>query len=271
MDMDREIGQLQANIARQEALLMEMEAEVLDLHREVAEFQVRYDRIVLPLETRLDAVQGAINDLQAEHRRIYGHPLGDDNPMQDYWQPPPNYVSVEDQFKQTWTVPPLDVDDLDGSSGAPKIKPRAAANPKETNIKKLYRSLAMRYHPDLAADPDEREARNTLMAKINEAYAKRNLAGLQTLAAHPDSVPPDQPLAALQLQELRQINEQLARRISALKLEKADLQHSDMMRLALEEKLARSRGHDLLAEIAMRLEREYNAAMARLEQLRRRG
>jgi hypothetical protein len=266
-DIDREIARLQAEIAAQEAQLTALEAEVLDLRHEVGEFEKRYNRIVLPLETRLDAVKSAIHDLEAQRYATPGqHPLGDFNPQESHWVPPEDYVSVEEQFRRTWTVPPDD-----GQSDAAPDAPTTAKPkpPRESNIKKLYRALARRYHPDLAADPETRAFRNDLMARINEAYAARDIEALQALANQPENARLEAPLAALRLQELRQITLQLARRIEALQIEKAELQFNDLMRLSLEEKLARSRGRDLLAEIALRLEREYDAAMIRLEQLRR--
>ena len=41
----------------------------------------------------------------------------------------------------------------------------------EKQLKRIYRQLARRYHPDLATDPAERAARNDVMARINDAYA----------------------------------------------------------------------------------------------------
>ncbi len=265
-NLDQDIARLQIEIEQQENVLAELEAEVLDLRRELNAFQSRYNRIVGAIEARLEAARTAIADLERQRLWKHGHPLGDYRPMEDFWEPPPDYVPVEEQFRRTWKVP-LE-QEAAGESGPP-TKPRTdAINPDEADIKKLYRSLARRYHPDMTTDPAEREARNDLMARINDAYARRDLTALQTLASHPDAAP-GQPLAALRLGELRQIKSQLERRIQTLRLERADIQLSDMMRLALEDKLTRNRGRDLLREIARQLERDYDAAMIRLEQLRR--
>jgi len=61
----------------------------------------------------------------------------------------------------------------------------------------------------------------------------------------------------------------LRKRIADLRLERTGLLYGDMLRLALEEKLARRQGRNLLHEMAAQLEREYHEAMTRLEQLRR--
>ncbi|GAB4573878.1 MAG: hypothetical protein Kow0077_17690 [Anaerolineae bacterium] len=261
-----EIARLQAEIETRQSELADLEAEVVDLRQQLAGFEERYNRQVAPLETRLQAVNEAIAELENRHHHRLPHPLGDDNPMEDFWQPPEGYVPVEEQFRRTWHPDP----DPEPRDTATTIRPRGTTlSPNETNIKKLYRMLARRYHPDLATDPDERSQRNDLMAQINDAYARRDLGALQTLARMPEDARFTQSLDALRVEELRQIAAQLRERIARLRLEKAEIQHSDMLRLAIEDKLASSRGHDLLAEMVLQLEREYDAAMLKLERLRR--
>ncbi len=263
-----DITRLQAEIAEKQAALAELEAEVLDLRSRLDEFQTRYDRVVGPVNTRLEAVRAAIAELERQRWLRESHPLGDYRPLESDWQPPPDYVPVEEQFRRTWQVPrdnPTQPDVRDSSR--PRLNDENLTEG-ERHLKRLYRQLARRFHPDLVADPAERTHRTELMARINEAYSARDLATLLMLAEQPDAGGPAEPLAALQLQELRQINAQLRRRITDLQFERTNLIHSDLMQFMLEDKLAKSRGHDLLAEIAAQLEQEYAEAMRRLEELR---
>lgn len=268
-DIKVQVAALEAEVEQQQAELADLEAELLDLNRELAEFRRRYDRIVGPVSARLDAVKAAITEIEEERRRTWtDHPLGDYNPLPSEWVPPPDYVPVEEQYRQTWKVPPpLDEPPDSPVSAAPK--PKSGANDRETAIKRLFRQLARRYHPDLTTDPVDRHYRNKLMARINEAYNARDLEALQALAAQPASVDPEEPLAALRLKELHQIRDQLARRLSELRFQRSDLLASDLLRMTLDEKIARRRGIDLLTELAKQLEYEYNTALMRLEQLRR--
>lgn len=267
-DYSDDIARLQAEIDERHALVTDLEAEVVDLRQQIADFEKRYTRLVVPLETRLQAVREAIAELERSSRwQGRSHPLGVERPQEDFWKPPEGYVSVEEQYRRAWNPTPQPAD------GDYVIRPQSQTrgpDPAETDIKKLYRALARRYHPDMTTDPDERAQRNTLMAQINDAYAQRDLPTLQALARQPGGLRPEQPLAALRLQELRQINQQLRDRISALRLEKAEIQHSDVMRLSIESKLAASRGRDLLAEMVRQLERDYEEALVTLERLRRR-
>ncbi|HYE74015.1 MAG TPA: J domain-containing protein, partial [Blastocatellia bacterium] len=55
-------------------------------------------------------------------------------------------------------------------------------HPGET-LKKLYREMARRCHPDLASDGEERERRHRLMIEVNNAYRAGSEARLQALLA----------------------------------------------------------------------------------------
>ncbi len=268
-DIRQQIAQVETEIEQQQIELADLEAEVLDLQRELKEFEARYDRVVKPVAIRLEAAQAAIRELEDRRRRTWtDHPLGDYNPLPSEWEPPPDYVPVEEQYRQTWrTLPPVDEPPDSPTSAAPK--PRHGPDDRETRVKKLFRQLARRYHPDLTTDPIDRHYRTRLMARINEAYAARDLEALEALASQPENVNPEEPLAALRLKELRQISRQLQGRIAELRFARTDLLASDRLKLAMNDKINRRRGHDMLAEMAAQMEREYQAAMIRLEQLRR--
>ena len=55
-------------------------------------------------------------------------------------------------------------------------------------LKKLYRELARRFHPDMAVDEPDRDYRTQLMMAINAAYAAGDLERLQEISLEPDSV-----------------------------------------------------------------------------------
>jgi DnaJ-class molecular chaperone len=49
------------------------------------------------------------------------------------------------------------------------------------DLKRLYREIAKRIHPDLATDDAERAKRNQLMAEVNRAYADGDEARLRAI------------------------------------------------------------------------------------------
>lgn len=54
--------------------------------------------------------------------------------------------------------------------------------PDEAELKRLHRRLARRLHPDLATDDAERERLSALMARVNDAYTRRDRSALELIA-----------------------------------------------------------------------------------------
>jgi septal ring factor EnvC (AmiA/AmiB activator) len=259
-DIQAEIERLTAEVARRQADAAKLEAEVAGLERELADFTTRYERIVRPVEAMLDAVKAAIEEL--EHQR-FADTYADARPLES-WTQADEYVSVEEQYRRVWGAPPP----ADHPSAEPKPRQSDVGGDLETRLKRLFRALARRYHPDLATDEADRAYRTALMTMINEAYTARDVETLQTLMDQGERVSADQPLAVLRLRTLKQSMAALERRIDALAAERAALLHSDVMSLKVEDKMAAFKGRNLLREMAEELETEYWAQVARLDALR---
>lgn len=58
--------------------------------------------------------------------------------------------------------------------------------PDHTTEKRLYRELARRFHPDLAASNAERAYRTAIMAAVNRAYSDHDIQALRDLAGELD-------------------------------------------------------------------------------------
>jgi hypothetical protein len=58
-----------------------------------------------------------------------------------------------------------------------------------TEAKRLYIDLAKRLHPDLARDDEDRQRRERIMQRVNEAFRLRDLPGLR--AVHLESIADD--------------------------------------------------------------------------------
>jgi chromosome segregation ATPase len=289
-NIQAQIQRLQAEIARQETELADLEADLLDIQHELADFARRYDRLVQPLVSRLDTIRAVFADLEArlnpppqtsmidetgwnpppdyipveeQFRRTWRVPQEDNEapPLLSTWKPEPDYIPVEEQFRRTWRRP-------SGESVSPDAAPSAETDSKKT-LKDLYRQLARRYHPDLATDPTERQRRNRLMAEINRAYSERDLSALQALIRQPETVSVDEPLAVIQLRQLQQIRTQLERRLDRLRQERSGLFNSDLMWLKVQESLLAKKKRNLIGEMVEQLERDYAVCLDRIDQLRR--
>ena len=128
--------------------------------------------------------------------------------------------------------------------------------------------MAKRTHPDLATDEADRAIRSQRMVDVNALYAKQDLEGLRRILrqletrrlAHDET--PEQRLARLKDERLR-----LDAAIRHVKVEIADLNRDPLMALKLEAALARSRGHDVLAETAQQMQAKLIEAESELQQL----
>jgi hypothetical protein len=68
----------------------------------------------------------------------------------------------------------------------------------EADIRRVYRELAKRFHPDLAPSSEERERREEIMLRINDAFRERDLNSLQRLVRETERDDPafeERPLA----------------------------------------------------------------------------
>ncbi len=74
--------------------------------------------------------------------------------------------------------------------------------------KRLYRELARRFHPDLAAGSAERAYMTAIMASINIAYERQDVSALHNLAGELDPTAVAE-LAAIDNLQIRKLREQL--------------------------------------------------------------
>ena len=96
-----------------------------------------------------------------------------------------------------------------------KIKESATASPE---LKKLWRALAYRFHPDLTQDTEEKGERESMMKRVNDAYQRGDLAllheladgGKETMKEHVNLCESDLREALLDLDEsLRRVTQRL--------------------------------------------------------------
>jgi hypothetical protein len=135
------------------------------------------------------------------------------------------------------------------------------------DTKRLFRQLARLIHPDLAADPQERERRTNLMVAANEAYEQGDTAALERLLEEwhqsPEAVTGTGAAAELErtLRRIAQVEADL-RRIDE---ELAELDASAMGWLRRRVEKATREGWDLLAHMVRELDRQISEAQLELD------
>lgn len=179
------------------------------------------------------------------------------------------YLPVEEQYRRVWSRS----SDDDIYAGAEPLDPADAKQ-----IKRLYRRLARKYHPDLASDKTEQSYRTEKMAALNEAYAAGSLVEMIALSTEDEEATGDGPQQT-SVEAARVLEKELARiqrKIALVNNEIENLHNNPVVQLSLDVKLARRRGRDLLEEMSIDLERRIVQAAnkrdevkARLDNMRR--
>lgn len=141
------------------------------------------------------------------------------------------------------------------------------------NLKKLYREVAKRLHPDLATGDEERARRTQLMAEANRAYEEGDEARLQAIlrewASSPESVK-GEGLGADLVRVIRKIA-QVEERLRTIDAEMAQLRASDLYQLRVKVDEAKGEGRNLLAEMAAQVDQRIVDAEKRLAELTRKN
>jgi hypothetical protein len=132
------------------------------------------------------------------------------------------------------------------------------------DIRKLYRKLAQKIHPDRARNDSDRAWRTQLMAEANRAYRSGDEAGLLEVLALWQEGNRCEPAASSDAGALDEQLTQLKRRIGEIEEELNRLFGSRLYELFTATNIARRACRDLLQEMADRLDTDIAAARAEL-------
>lgn len=138
------------------------------------------------------------------------------------------------------------------------------------SLKKIYREVAKRIHPDLTTDEKERLRRQQLMGEANQAYEDGDEERLQAILHgwenSPESVQGEGVVAKL-IRAIRKIA-QVRERLKKIEAEIEALKRSALYQLREKAIAAQQEGQDLLAEMASQIDEQIAATKLRLEELR---
>ena len=222
---EEEVLRKREELAAIRATLAELELELVDLRSQLAAFEGRYLRLVGTLYAELDEWKARIAELQARLA--------------------PSAASVahageaREQARQTYQ-------DAHGkASETQEFAPSA-------ELKRIYRDVAKRVHPDFATDAADLERRTRLMAAANRAYEAGDAEAIQRiLDEFEDSAEAvvGEGIGTELIRIIRQISAAKAR-VAAIEQELAALRESEIARLKKQAEEAEQEGRDLLSELA---------------------
>lgn len=251
MLMTPQIEKLKVEIELKRAALKEEQERLSQLQREIEGFAQQYEKIVGPLEARLDALQEALSQFRTERSNsgMWGQ-----------------YNSFEEAFDAKYR---RDAQDTHGPNAIKRSNPIGPVN--EEILRSIYRKLVRRYHPDATQDKNEKERYTVIMAQINAAWRARDANALYTLDGQKVAQPPPDVSHLDQittLSDLMEIAHRLDAELTDTRIEYRQLMSSPLMQIKIEQSIARARGGNILREIAARVQLEIDQCEAQLRQFR---
>ncbi|HZF37898.1 MAG TPA: J domain-containing protein [Blastocatellia bacterium] len=213
------------------------------------------------LESRLTEREPALANLQSALRAFEARYLGAVGERYD------ELAKIE---KEIAKLQGLEFDDEDPVSFADDEVGCGQNRFHSDKLKKLYREVARKFHPDLSSCPQERQHRHQLMVEINRAYetgAEDRLQELLEAGAGLGSVEIGGSMSAEMILLVRRIAE-AKHRLAGIESEFEETTTSEIYKIKLRIENAEALGVDLFADLIAQVDRQVKKAGNRLEHLR---
>ena len=243
---EQELKRKRAELTALEAELAQRELELTTLQAELRAFEIRYLRVVGSCYAELDKIEAEIAETLA---RL--HP--EDHTAQEH------AAQTRKQARES----------AEDAGIAEASTARDSFQPSES-LKKLYRGVARRLHPDLATNEADRTRRHRFMAEANNAYGEGDEARLQAILHEWESSPEwveGEGVGAELVRIIRKIA-QVGERLHTIQAEMARLQASELFQLKKKVEEAEAKGQDLLAAMAEHVQADIAQARTRLSEVR---
>jgi hypothetical protein len=135
-------------------------------------------------------------------------------------------------------------------------------------LKKLFRDAAKRIHPDLTTDPEERERRHALMARLNQAYELGDLEQVQAILNDWEVINDwDQLTPGKQLSRLLKQIGQVRHRFNQIQTELEQLKLSEMFRLKDFVQNSEKQGEDVFTAMVVEVDEKIENLRIRVKNL----
>jgi len=233
-----------AELAKSSELLAEKELELASLRNSVIHFEHRYYRQVGIKYVELDEINAQIAEKIARQ-----------NPKDVYSQK----ESETARETANSTTKEFHSHEIPKEEFSKDFKP-------SDEIKKLYRQIAMKIHPDRATGEKEKEYQTKLMAEVNDAYANGDIERLRQILQEWESSPESvkgEGIAVDLVKMIRSIS-QIKGRLKTIEKEIKTIKETEMHKMMIQVQEAEENGRDLLSELADKIDSDIRLVKERL-------
>ncbi|MEU3311352.1 J domain-containing protein [Streptomyces sp. NPDC048387] len=248
---ERPEARLERAVRAAEQALIEFEIAVETFRVEVENFSRLHHQKLGPMYARLDELDAQIAEAKAARS---GDPedLRRAREARSLVMPMPGV----DELFHDWLGSDGISDDAAAMLTDRPVRPPQRVRPSE-EVRRLYRELVRRAHPDLAQDEAERTRRDAFIARVNAAYARGEEQLLRELAEEWDAGPVQKAAAPSESEELYARLEWLSQRKEMLSMVAKELEDGAigaMLRMAPDDpdRLLEEIAEQLLAEVGER-------------------
>jgi hypothetical protein len=229
-----------------EQALAERELEFSTIKSEIQVFEKQYQHTVGIKHQELDEVRAQVMELAAQF-----YPRSDEFRNKA--------KTARDQAKKSAG----EYQEIEDES-----EPEQKFMPTE-ELKKLFRDVAKKIHPDLAGDESEQERCHLLMAKLNHAYQCMDEEAIQSVLLDWESGKPEKEDLSLGAQLVRLLKKisRGKKRMQKILRDQEELELSEMYILMQKSEGLKASGLDLLEELAGKVEEKILQAKSRIRDL----
>lgn len=262
---EKEVHFWEENVEEKERQVSDLSVGIQELKIKLSIFEGGYNARVGVLYVKLDKINLSIKEYElrikfAKERKLTGV-----------------LQVIEDDVRDTFFEEREKINNLEGETSESSKEYKQHLEKEEQtrldeeskqDLKRLYRELAKKYHPDRSTDKKQSEDYHKIMAEINEAYKAKDIERLRSFAERAER---EEKIAKETLEEkldrLKHDDKVLSGIIAKLEAELRSLKLSETYKLLERVQLAKERGADLLQELAAKLKSQIAESQVRLDTL----
>jgi len=263
----KEILIWEARIAEKEDEVSELSIQIQNIKNTLKVFLGEYNSRVSSLYVKLDEINLRIKEYQLRIDLAKGRKISQDS-----------LKNIEEEVSETFTKERRHINELEDEASEfseeyreylerEKEGPTLDTEAQE-ELKRLYRKLARKFHPDLAKNDKQRTEFHKIMSAINEAYKNGDL---ETLEKYMRQAEREEKIAKETTEEklarLKQDYEIILGIIAKLSVELAASETSETYKLREKVNQAKKEGGDSLLELATSIQKEIDENQILLDKL----